>query len=242
MADVIPSIVLDTKEEVIAEEVVTEEVVAEEVVAEEVAAPADSQPVVDEFDILADDSDESEEEDEEPVQSFHYIYKQEDYSKYILDFVKNEPSYGKIIRSYVTNSLTTTLYVKDTDGSILSIGELISDPTGDHVLVEMKRTSGPSPYGMIYTSIQRWAESVIGHEKFSITALFDQVFIGENNVNLWRVLSDAKEAELVEQSEIEALHKKNIEMDTEVFNNHVILIILVFILAYVIPVLMLTAI
>jgi len=238
MADVIPSIVLDTKEEV-----VTEEVIAEKVVAEEVIAPADLQPVVDEFDILADDSDESEEEEEEePVQSFHYIYKQEDYSKYILDFVKNEPSYGKIIRSYVTNSLTTTLYVKDTDGSILSIGELISDATGDHVLVEMKRTSGPSPYGMIYTSIQRWAESVIGHEKFSITALFDQVFIGENNVNLWRVLSDVKEAELVEQSEIEALHKKNIEMDTEIFNNHVILIILVFILAYVIPVLMLTAI
>jgi hypothetical protein len=236
MADVIPSIVLDTKEEVVAEEVAAEEVVAEEVVAEEVIAPADSEPVVDD----SDDSDDSEEE--EPVQSFHYIYKQEDYSKYILDFVKNEPSYGKIIRSYVTNSLTTTLYVKDTDGSILSIGELISDATGDHVLVEMKRTSGPSPYGMIYTSIQRWAESVIGHEKFSITALFDQVFIGENNVNLWRVLSDAKEAELVEQSEIEALHKKNIEIDTEIFNNHVILIILVFILAYVIPVLMLTAI
>jgi len=237
MADVIPSIVLDTKEEVVTEE----EVAAEEVAEEEVIAPADSQPVVDEFDILADDSDDSEEE-EEPVQNFRYIYKQEDYTKYILDFVKNEPSYGKIIRSYVSNPLTTTLYVKDTDGSILSIGELISDTTGDHVLVEMKRTSGPSPYGMIYTSIQRWAESVIGHEKFSITALFDQVFIGENNVSLWRVLSDAKEAELVEQSEIEALHKKNIEMDTEVFNNHVILIILVFILAYVIPVLMLTAI
>jgi hypothetical protein len=232
MADVIPSIVLDTKEEVVAEEVI-----AEEVAAEEVVAPADSQPVVDKFDILANDSDDSEEE--EPVQNFRYIHKQEDYTKYILGFVKNEASYGGIIRSYVTNSLSTTLYVKDVNGNILSIGELISDTTGDHVLVEMKRTSGPSSYGMIYTSIQRWAESVIGHDNFSITALFDQVFIGQNNVSLWQVLSDAKEAEL---AEAEALHKKNIENDTEMFHNQVILIIVVFLLAYVIPILMLTAI
>ena len=227
MADVIPPIVLETKEEVVA---------TEKEAVPTIAIP-DSQPIPTDFDVLADDSEE--EEEEEPPQVFRYIHKQEDYTKYILGFVKNEASYGEIIRSYVTNSLSTTLYVKDVNGNILSIGELISDTTGDHVLVEMKRTSGPSSYGMIYTSIQRWAESVIGHDNFSITALFDQVFIGQNNVSLWKVLSDAKEAELVEA---EALHKKNIENDTEIFHNHVILIIVVFLLAYVIPILMLTAI
>jgi len=184
--------------------------------------------------------DETQEEtdysDKEPTKRIHFVHNNKDYTHYVLDFLENEAAYTDIIRSYVIDSLLTSLYLKGSDGTLLSQADVVTSESGEYIVIEVKRVSDePVSYERVYSSIQSWTLAVLGEEKYSVNAMFDQVFIGKNNVSLWRILDDAKETD-------DAAEAALVERDNDRFINSAIFILLVFLIAYILPLVILAAI
>jgi hypothetical protein len=174
--------------------------------------------------------------DKEPTKRIHYVHNNMDYTHYVLDFLEHEASYTDIMRSYVTDSLLTSLYLKGSDGTLLSQADVVTSESGEYIVIEVKRASDEPVFSeRVYASIQSWTLAVLGEEKYTVNAMFDQVFIGKNNVSLWRILDDAKETD-------DAAEAALVERDNDRFINSAIFILLVFLIAYILPLVILAAI
>ena len=126
-------------------------------------------------------------ETDAPSDTFNpYIKDHDDYSKYAEDFSRDEFSFYNIIKSYCTgSSIVLSLKINDT---ILSLSNL----SENGIVTEFLRND--EKVNNTFNTIFTWVKNYYGSSK-DIKHVLDNVFIGDDEVPLWYVLSDMKDSD-----------------------------------------------
>ena len=119
----------------------------------------------------------------EQTDSLKYIKDGYDYSKYAEDFSHDEYSFYNIIKSYCTgSSITLSLKINTTVLSLSNLSE-------NGIVTEFLRND--EKVNNTFNTIFTWVKNYYGSAK-DITYILDNVYIGDDDVPLWKVLDDMK--------------------------------------------------
>lgn len=118
-----------------------------------------------------------------------------DYGEWVDDFKDYEEDYYDIIHSF-SDSKSTLLRIQDANGKRISSAVLLvtSDTAdGNYAVLEVKRRGHTDFERKEHWSLEDWYISVVGNSDTYKTDMFDQIFIGDEKVPLWRILVVAVE-------------------------------------------------
>ena len=120
------------------------------------------------------------------ISKFDFVKNNVNYTDYAEDFLENERVYFDIIQSYTTEKLVgLTIRLNDTNCSIAQYSE-------DGLVKEYFRNDISYNEVKEFSSIWSWVNDYYG-ETVTAHCLLNSVYIGENNVPIWKILVDANE-------------------------------------------------
>jgi len=117
---------------------------------------------------------------------YKFIIENIDYSAYAKEFIEDDKEYYEIIKSY-TSEYTVILSIQ-IDGNICSI----SDYNKDGSVTEFIRNDIAYDDCKEFKSIVEWVSDYYG-KILTAQSILNNVYIGEGNIPLWKVLVIAKE-------------------------------------------------
>jgi len=146
--------------------------------------------VVDESSAVETSADESSADESSPDESeASYIFNDVDYTSYVKVFLENPNLYYDLITMYSTSK--EVLLKIDLHNCIYSNAYLHPDNT-IHQCIESSSKN-------VYPNIVEWVKVMLG-SSYSVEHLFTNVYIGENETPLWKVLEVAKNGEVPNNS------------------------------------------
>ena len=137
-------------------------------------------------------------------ESISYIKDEVDYVKYVEDFTRDEFSFYNIIKSYTGSRIILSLTINKTIVSQSNLSE-------NGMVTEFLRND--EHMHTTFNTIFEWVNNYNGPTE--ITYVLDNVLIGSEEVPLWYVLADMKEAD-DEAAEDEAQDKAEAEEDLKI--------------------------
>ena len=144
-------------------------------------------------------------EQTEQTDSLKYIKDEYDYSKYAEDFAHDEYSFYNIIKSYSSGpSIILSLKINNTLLSLSNLSE-------NGMVTEYLRND--EAVNNTFNTIFTWVKNYYGSQK-DITYILDNVYIGDDDVPLWNVLDDMKDAD--EEAADDEFHDKAEEDDIKI--------------------------
>lgn len=121
--------------------------------------------------------------------SFTYVKNSVEYSDYAREFITDEPTYYNYIKSYTTeDKVILFICEKGIVGKCASLDE-------NGLLTDLETEKE-------FDSIVDWVSDYKGEEA-STSFVFDNVFIGEDLVPLWKILVDLKEDDDLSDDDVE---------------------------------------
>ena len=145
------------------------------------------------------------EQTEQQTDSLKYIKDGYDYTKYAEDFAHDEYSFYNIIKSYSSgSSITLSLKI---NSAVLSLSNL----SENGMVTEYLRND--EVVNNTFNTIFAWVKNYYESQK-DIAYVLDSVYIGDDEVPLWNVLDDMKDAD--EEAADDEFHDKSEEDDVKI--------------------------